>query len=316
MTAQELATSNTEKIPFVTAILNNGYLGMVRQWQELFFDERYSGVYLDPNVPDYVKLAEAYGAVGLRVDSPEEVDAAIEKAYSIDDRSVVIDFRVDPREMVFPMVPAGASNDDIILGPEFAPTRTRRRHRSYERTIAAHDLGAGRGPARRAHPRGRACSPRAGTTSIRSRSAPPRPRALSRMTIVVNVEDKPLEQVTKQLNKLINVIKILEHDPGSAVERELMLVEGPRRGRRPRAHHGDRDVFRVNIVDVTATTLTRRGRRQAREARGAAASCSTSSASWSSRAPAGSRSARGDRGIKDRSSRSRAPEQSDAPRRP
>ncbi len=118
MTAQELATSATEKIPFITAILNNGYLGMVRQWQELFFDERYSGVWLDPNVPDYVKLADAYGAVGLRVDSPGEVDAAIEKAYSITDRSVVIDFRVDPGEMVFPMVPSGASNDDIILGPE------------------------------------------------------------------------------------------------------------------------------------------------------------------------------------------------------
>jgi len=121
MTAQELATSNTEEIPFITAILNNGYLGMVRQWQELFFDERYSGVYLDPNVPDYVKLAEAYGAVGLRVESPEEVDAAIEKAYAVEDRSVVIDFRVDPREGVFPMVAAGTSNDDIILGPEFAP---------------------------------------------------------------------------------------------------------------------------------------------------------------------------------------------------
>jgi acetolactate synthase I/II/III large subunit len=118
MTAQELATSATEGIPFVTAILNNGYLGMVRQWQELFFDERYSGVYLNPDVPDYVKLAEAYGAVGLRADSPEQVDAVIEKAYSIEDRSVVIDFRVDPREMVFPMVPSGASNDDIILGPE------------------------------------------------------------------------------------------------------------------------------------------------------------------------------------------------------
>jgi acetolactate synthase-1/2/3 large subunit len=121
MTAQELATSNTEQIPFITAILNNGYLGMVRQWQELFFDERYSGVYLNPDVPDYVKLAEAYGAVGIRVESPEEVDAAIEKAYAVEDRSVVIDFRVDPREGVFPMVPAGASNDDIILGPEFAP---------------------------------------------------------------------------------------------------------------------------------------------------------------------------------------------------
>jgi acetolactate synthase-1/2/3 large subunit len=124
MTAQELATSNTEQIPFITAILNNGYLGMVRQWQELFFDERYSGVYLDPDVPDYVKLAEAYGAVGIKVEDPAEVDTAIEKAYSVTDRSVVIDVRVDPREGVFPMVPAGGSNDDIILGPEFADHET------------------------------------------------------------------------------------------------------------------------------------------------------------------------------------------------
>jgi acetolactate synthase-1/2/3 large subunit len=118
MTNQELATSTTEHIPFVTAILNNGYLGMVRQWQELFYNERYSGVKLSSDTPDYVKLAEAYGAVGLRAERPEEVDAVIDKALSIDDRSVVIDFRVDEREMCFPMVPAGASNDDIILGPE------------------------------------------------------------------------------------------------------------------------------------------------------------------------------------------------------
>jgi acetolactate synthase-1/2/3 large subunit len=118
MTAQELATSTTEKIPFVTAIINNAHLGMVRQWQELFYEERYSQVYLSHDVPDYAKLAEAYGCVGLRAEHPEEVDAVIEKALSVTDRSVVIDFRCDPREMVFPMVPAGASNDDIILGPE------------------------------------------------------------------------------------------------------------------------------------------------------------------------------------------------------
>jgi acetolactate synthase I/II/III large subunit len=118
MTAQELATSTTEKIPFVTAIINNAHLGMVRQWQELFYEERYSQVYLSPDVPDYVKLAEAYGAVGLRAEHPDEVDAVIEKALSIEDRSVVIDFRVDPLEMCFPMVPAGASNDEIIIGPE------------------------------------------------------------------------------------------------------------------------------------------------------------------------------------------------------
>jgi acetolactate synthase-1/2/3 large subunit len=118
MTCQELATSTTENIPFVTAIINNGYLGMVRQWQELFYNERYSAVHLTTDTPDYVKLAEAYGCVGLRAERPEEVDTVIEKALSVDDRSVVIDFRVDEREMCFPMVPAGASNDDIIIGPE------------------------------------------------------------------------------------------------------------------------------------------------------------------------------------------------------
>ena len=118
MTCQELATSTAEKIPFITAIINNAHLGMVRQWQELFYSERYSEVYLSYDVPDYVKLAEAYGAVGLRAEHPEEVDNVIEKALSVQDRSVVIDFRVDAMEMCFPMVPAGASNDDIIVGPE------------------------------------------------------------------------------------------------------------------------------------------------------------------------------------------------------
>ena len=118
MTCQELATSTTEKIPFITAIINNAYLGMVRQWQELFYKERYSEVYLSYDTPDYVKLAEAYGAVGLRAEHPDEVEQVIEKALSVTDRSVVIDFRVDSGEMCFPMVPAGASNDEIITGPE------------------------------------------------------------------------------------------------------------------------------------------------------------------------------------------------------
>jgi acetolactate synthase I/II/III large subunit len=120
MTSQELATATTENIPIVVAIVNNGHLGMVRQWQELFYNERYSGVKLTQDVPDYVRLAEAYGAIGLRAETPADVDAVLDKALSVTDRSVVIDFRCDQGEMVFPMVPAGGSNDDIILGPEFA----------------------------------------------------------------------------------------------------------------------------------------------------------------------------------------------------
>jgi acetolactate synthase-1/2/3 large subunit len=117
MTAQELATATLQRIPFVVAILNNEHLGMVRQWQELFYNERYSEVHLPPDVPDYVRLAEAYGAIGLRADCIDDVDGVIDKALGVDDRPCVIDFRVDPREMCFPMVPAGASNDDIIVGP-------------------------------------------------------------------------------------------------------------------------------------------------------------------------------------------------------
>ena len=117
MTAQELVTASTERIPIKVAILNNSYLGMVRQWQEMFYDERYSEVYLSPDLPDYVKWAEAMGCVGIRVEAPEEVQPAIDKANTIDDRPVVVDFRVDAGEKVFPMVPAGHSNDDLVLPP-------------------------------------------------------------------------------------------------------------------------------------------------------------------------------------------------------
>ncbi len=118
MTAQELVTASAERIPVKVAILNNAYLGMVRQWQELFYEERYSEVYLSPDLPDYKMWAEAMGCVGMRVEHPDEVVPAIEKANSIDDRPVVIDFRVDWTEKVYPMVAAGTSNDNVILGPE------------------------------------------------------------------------------------------------------------------------------------------------------------------------------------------------------
>lgn len=118
MTAQELVTASIEQIPIKVALLNNSYLGMVRQWQEMFYDERYSEVYLSPNLPDYVKWSEAMGCAAFRVESAEEVGPAIEKANEINDRPVVIEFRTDASEKVFPMVASGASNDDIIVGPE------------------------------------------------------------------------------------------------------------------------------------------------------------------------------------------------------
>jgi len=99
------------------AILNNAYLGMVRQWQEMFYDERYSEVYLSYDVPDYVKWAEAMGCVAFRAESPEEVQVVIDKANEVDDRPVVVEFRTDSREKVFPMVASGKSNSDIQVAP-------------------------------------------------------------------------------------------------------------------------------------------------------------------------------------------------------
>ncbi len=144
MTNQELATCAVEGIPIKVAIINNGNLGMVRQWQTLFYNERYSHTDLDraaraeadpaqvemnpaaappggTRIPDFVKLAEAYGCVGLRCEDPAQVDAVIEEAMKISDRPVVIDFIVHRDAMVWPMVAAGTSNDDIQVARNMAP---------------------------------------------------------------------------------------------------------------------------------------------------------------------------------------------------
>jgi acetolactate synthase-1/2/3 large subunit len=122
MTNQELATCTLEGIPIKVAVINNESLGMVRQWQTLFYEGRYSQTDLQSKrVPDFVKLAEAYGAVGLACDNPDDVDATIRKAMEINDVPVVVDFRVHRDAMVWPMVAAGTSNDEIKYARDLAP---------------------------------------------------------------------------------------------------------------------------------------------------------------------------------------------------
>jgi acetolactate synthase-1/2/3 large subunit len=131
MTNQELATCAIEGIPIKVALINNGNLGMVRQWQTLFYEGRYSNTKLHPlnedgtakpvRIPDFVTLAEALGCVGLRCESKDDVDAVIEKAMAIDDAPVVIDFVVGHDAQVWPMVAAGASNDDILAARDVRP---------------------------------------------------------------------------------------------------------------------------------------------------------------------------------------------------
>ncbi|MFC4336445.1 acetolactate synthase large subunit [Salininema proteolyticum] len=136
MTNQELATCAIEGLPIKVAVINNGNLGMVRQWQTLFYDSRYSNTDLSTHrpsgdseagaptrrgIPDFVALAEALGCVGLRAETPEEVDRVIEQAQAINDRPVVVDFIVGKDAMVWPMVPSGLSNDEILYARDLRP---------------------------------------------------------------------------------------------------------------------------------------------------------------------------------------------------
>ena len=114
MNAQELSVAARHGLPLKIAVLNNNYLGMVRQWQSLFHEERFSHTDLRPTNPDFVKLAEAHHCVGLRASSPDDVGDVIDQAWEVDDRPVLMEFQVPKEEMVFPMVPAGAASDDML----------------------------------------------------------------------------------------------------------------------------------------------------------------------------------------------------------
>ncbi len=126
MTNQELATCVINDIPIKVAVINNSSLGMVRQWQNLFYDQRYSNTELNTGhgsrrIPDFVKLADAYGCAGLRCERDEDIDDTIRQAMEINDRPVIVDFTVSADAMVWPMVPAGVSNDEIQIAQGMSP---------------------------------------------------------------------------------------------------------------------------------------------------------------------------------------------------
>ena len=114
MNIQELSTCMQYGLPIKVICLNNGFLGMVRQWQEFFYENRYSNSYME-SLPDFVKLAEAYGHVGMHIENPNDVEAALKEAFKLKDRFVFLDFITDKKENVYPMVPAGAGLDEMIL---------------------------------------------------------------------------------------------------------------------------------------------------------------------------------------------------------
>jgi acetolactate synthase-1/2/3 large subunit len=114
MNIQELSTCLQYGLPIKIVCLNNGFLGMVRQWQEFFYDRRYSMSYME-SLPDFVKLAESYGHVGMLITDPAELEAKMTEAFALKDRLVFLDIRTDHTENVYPMIPAGAGQNEMIL---------------------------------------------------------------------------------------------------------------------------------------------------------------------------------------------------------
>ena len=258
MTNQELATCAIEGIPVKVAIINNGSLGMIRQWQTLFYDQRYSNSNLGDKksevmgtrIPDFVKLADAYGCIGLRCERKEDVDAVIEQAMAINDQPVVIDFIVHKDAMVWPMVAAGTSKSDISVARGMAPDWDGRIGMTKHTLSVLVENKPG------VLVRIAGLFARRGFNIDSLAVGPTEHEEISRMTIVVNCDEHPLEQVTKQLNKLINVLKIVELEPSQAVQRELILVK-------VRADADSRSkvletvaLFRAHIVDVALDAVT------------------------------------------------------------
>jgi acetolactate synthase-1/2/3 large subunit len=117
MNIQELSTCQQYRTPVKVIALNNRYLGMVRQWQELIYEGRYAHSYMDA-LPDFVKLAESYGHVGIKIERPSEVEPALKEIIRLKDRTVFLDVRTDPTENVWPMVQAGKGITEMLLGSE------------------------------------------------------------------------------------------------------------------------------------------------------------------------------------------------------
>jgi acetolactate synthase-1/2/3 large subunit len=125
MTQCELATLMQEKLDVKIAIIDNGFLGMVRQWQEFFYDRRYSHSYMD-SLPDFVRLAEAFGHVGMRIEKPGDVEGAFKEAFAMKNRLVLMDFITDQTENVYPMIAAGKGQHEMHLAPSAEATTSDR----------------------------------------------------------------------------------------------------------------------------------------------------------------------------------------------
>ncbi len=241
MCIQELSTCKQYRLTPKIVNLNNRYLGMVRQWQQIDYGSRYSESYMDA-LPDFVKLAESYGHVGVRIEDPKEVEGALKDAFGkYKDRLVFLDFITDQKENVWPMVKAGKGLTEMLLG-------SGRPMRHIISVLLENEPGA--------------LSRVVGLFSARGYNietltvAPTEDASLSRMTIVSVGSDDVIEQITKHLNRLIEVVKVVDLTEGDYIERELMLIKLRAIGKEREEIKRMADIFRGRIIDVTERTYT------------------------------------------------------------
>ena len=276
MCIQELSTCKQYHLPIKVVNLNNRYMGMVRQWQEFFYGNRYAESYMDA-LPDFVKLAEAYGHVGIKIDKPGDVDGALAEAFRHKDRLVFVDLITDQTENVFPMVAGrqGPHRDDpgggavSAAGPSQGAAPPRAQLMRPAPTTPPRGRRDARGGLAMRHilsilveNEAGALSRISGLFSARGYNiesltvAPTEDVTMSRMTIVTVGSDDVIEQITKQLNKLVDVVKVVDLTEGNHIERELMLVKVRAAGKDREEMKRLADIFRGRILDVTDKSYT------------------------------------------------------------
>jgi acetolactate synthase I/III small subunit len=225
-------------------------------------------------LPDFVKLAEAYGHVGMRIERPEDVEPALREARALKDRTVFIDFQTDPTENVFPMVQAGKGITEMLLGSEDLSS-TFRHSINFEESIVCQALRLpmqGEGNEKRNHMKhiiavlleneAGSLARVVGLFAARGYNiesltvAPTEDKSLSRMTIVTTGSDDIIEQITKHLNRLIEVVKVVDLTEGAYTERELMMVKVRAVGKEREEMKRMADIFRGRVIDVTEKSYT------------------------------------------------------------
>ena len=241
MCIQELSTCKQYRLPIKIVNLNNRYMGMVRQWQEFFYGNRYAESYMDA-LPDFVKVAEAYGHVGLKIEKPGDVEGALKEGVRAEGRLVFLDFITDRDGECVPddRRRQGADGDD--------PGRGVVDMRHILSILVENEAGA--------------LSRISGLFSARGYNiesltvAPTEDATMSRMTIVTVGSDDVIEQIAEQLNRLVEVVKVVDLTEGNHIERELMLVKVRAAGKDRDEMKRLADIFRGRILDVTDKSYT------------------------------------------------------------